>query len=159
MVKQKSTINICTLFLVTFLLTACGGGGDDGDSSGGGGSPSNMARFTFDCDLNGVIGVLTMDVEAVGSTGIVFGSGPNPDITAVIGTGDFNLFTEGELLSPQARYIFTGTNQFADFTETATFERFRVQWVEQQNGLKMIINPFGPQPTEQFCSTTGASFI
>jgi hypothetical protein len=145
-----------TSFISVFFLTACGG---DGGSSNGGGNASNMARFTYDCDLQGVIGSMILDAEAVGSTGIVFGSGPNPDITGVIGTGNYTLYTSGEVVSNVARYIFTGENQFADFTNTATFERFRVQWVSQDDDLIMVVNPFGPGPAQHFCQFTGASYL
>lgn len=155
----------CTVF-----ITACGGsdggssnndGSDSSDSinNGGGAGGSNMARFTFDCDLQGVNANMTMDVEAVGTTGLVFGPGANPDITGVIGTGDYNLFTSGEVVSPVARYIFTGTNQFADFTETTRFERFRVEWLSRDDGLIMVVNPFGPGPAQHFCLLTGTTLL
>lgn len=136
------------------------GSGSGGGSGGGGVAPANRARFTFDCDLQGIVGQLTLDVEIVSNTGVTFGPGPNPDITGVIGTGDVTLFTSGELVSPTASYVFTGENQYADFTKTTgTIERFLVEWVERTDGLTMIINPFGPGPTQQDCLLTGSSFI
>lgn len=123
------------------------------------GAPSNQARFRLDCDLGGVTGALTLDVEAVGASGIVFGSGSSPDITGVIGTGDVTYYTSGEVRSPVAHYVFTGANQFADFTETATFERFRVQWVPTAEGLDMVVNPFGPGPTQHSCVLTDARYL
>lgn len=147
-----------TSVISAFLLTACGGDGGS-SSNGSGANASNMARFTYDCNLQGVIASMILDAEAVGSTGIVFGSGPNPDITGVIGTGNYTLYTSGEVVSNVARYIFTGENQFADFTNTATFERFRVKWVSQDDDLIMVVNPFGPGPVQHFCQFTGASFL
>jgi len=134
----------------------------DGDPAGDGdavGSPSSRVLFTFDCDLLGVTGELTMEVEAVGASGVVWGSGPSPDITGVIGTGDVIYYTAGELRSPNAHYIFTGENQFADFTETTTLERFRVQWSVHADGVDMIVNPFGPGPAVHRCLTTSARYL
>ncbi len=122
-------------------------------------SASNMARFTLDCDLNGMNGVLTMDVEAIDVTGAVFGPGANPDITGVIGTGEFTYVTAGELVSSVAHYVFTGRNDFADFTELGTYERFRVQWLLHEGGLTMLVNPFGPGPATHDCVTTSARYL
>lgn len=137
-------------FLSCLALSACGGG------SGGGSAPadqngSNRARFTFSVDLQGSPGTLILDVEVVGNSGITWGPGVNPDITGVISTGSSTIFTAGELRSDTALYVFTGENQFADFTDTATFERFRVQWAESPQGLTMIVDPFGPGPTIHEC--------
>ncbi len=142
---------------IIFGLGACGGGDSNSNSS----TPSNSARFTFDCDLQGLIGVLTMDVEVIQSSGVVWGPGPNPQITAVIGLNGVTYHTAGELRSPTALYSFTGENQFADFTELEppTFNRFRVQWSEQGQTLIMIINPFGPGPTQHICQTTSAQLL
>ncbi|MEM7678853.1 MAG: hypothetical protein AAF449_22965, partial [Myxococcota bacterium] len=126
--------------------------GDDGDNSG-----TASARFTYDCDLFGLIGKLTINVEAINAAGVVFGPGPTPDITAVIATGDVTLRTAGDLRSDVAYYIFTGRDSFADFTETSTFERFRVQWQVNGDLLTMIINPFSAAPTLQQCRQTGAA--
>lgn len=141
---------------ITVLVVACGGGGgsDDGDNDPQAGTQSDMARFYFDCDLQGLNGQLVMDIEVISSSGITWGSGPDPDITGVIGTGGYTIYTDGELNSPTSSYVFTGENQYADFTELNTFERFRVQWVEESNGITMIVNPFGPQPTQHFCVVT-----
>lgn len=121
--------------------------------------PSNLARFTLDCDLGGMVGVLTMDVEAISVTGITFGPGPNPDITGVIGTGEVSYVTAGELVSSVAHYIFTGRNDFADFTALDTGERFRVQWLANDQGLTMLVNPFGPGPATHDCVTTSARYL
>jgi hypothetical protein len=126
----------------------------------GGGVPSNRARFMYDCNLGGLTGNMVMDVEAITTAGVVYGPGPSPDITGVIGTGSVLYLTAGELVSPSARYVFTGDNQYADFTETTgSFERFRVQWVSDPSGLVMVINPFGPGPTRHGCVQTSASYL
>jgi hypothetical protein len=150
-------------------LVACSGSnggsnsGDDGDSGSGsgssGGTPSNIARFVYDCDLLGVNGELTITVEAVSTAGVVFGSGPNPDITGVIGTGSVSYLTAGELRSPSAFYVFTGRDDFADFVEINTSERFLVQWVINGRELNLIANPFGPGPTQHECVQRSADFI
>ncbi|MGF1509488.1 MAG: hypothetical protein ACFB9M_08300 [Myxococcota bacterium] len=146
------------LFFLAAAVMSCGGEAVDGFRSGQG--ASNLARFTFECELTqGVSGTLTMDVEAISVTGVTFGSGPNPDITGVIGTGEVTYVTAGDLVSPFARYIFTGRNEFADFSDTGSFERFRVRWLPFPDGLIMEINPFGPGPTQHVCIQTGAEFL
>jgi len=135
------------------LFAACGqGGAQDGSSS-------NRARFTFDCDLQGLNGVLRIDVEAVGASGVAFGSGSDPDITGIIATGEVIYETAGDLRSPTAAYTFTGENQYADFTSQTTFERFRVEWQLTGNLLIMIVNPFGPGPTQYTCVPTSAMYL
>ncbi|MBL4867319.1 MAG: hypothetical protein JKY67_13215 [Pseudomonadales bacterium] len=119
----------------------------------------NQSRFFLDCDLQGLIGKMVMDVEIISSSGITWGSGPNPSITGVIGTGEYTLYVTGSLQSSNAYYVFNGENQFADFTELNTNERFRVQWVQKTNGLDMIVNPFGQGPTQHFCEQTGSQRI
>lgn len=160
-----TTRRILFVLAIIGLLSACvgggGGGGGDNDnnsdtSSDKRANSSNQARFFFDCDLQGLNAEMIMDVEVISSSGITWGSGPNPDITGVISTGDYIIYTSGSLQSSTAAYIFTGENQFADFTEQSTFERFRVQWVEQSNGLTMIVNPFGQGPAQHFCELTGS---
>lgn len=144
-----------TAFFVLFgvALTGCGGSGGGGPGSQAG---SNRARFTFDVDLQGVNGVLVMEVELVNQAGIVWGPGVTPDITAVITTGTFTLNTAGTLNSPTANYIFTGQNDFADFTDLGTAQRFLVQWIETPTGMTMVANPFGPGPVQYDCVLTSA---
>lgn len=112
---------------------------------------ANPVYLRFICDLNGMPAEMAMQVEAIGSTGIV--SGPTGDITGVIGTGGQTLYISGEVRSQTGRYVFTGENQYADFTDVVTHDRFRVQWVEQPGGLMIIVNPFA-DPARQgrhFC--------
>ncbi|HSW22975.1 MAG TPA: hypothetical protein VLJ62_09425, partial [Burkholderiaceae bacterium] len=73
--------------LCALALGACGGGGDGGGGggggSGGGGGGANAAEFVFDCNIGGLNAVMTMQVEAVASSGAVWGPGPTPQITGV----------------------------------------------------------------------------
>ncbi|MCB9876430.1 MAG: hypothetical protein H6835_02420 [Planctomycetes bacterium] len=120
---------------------------------------SNRARFTYRVDLQGMPGTLTMDVEVIGSSGLTWGPGPAPSITGVIGTGDYTIYTAGRLVSGTASYVFTGENQFADFTDQTSNERFRVQWVLTGSGLRMVVNPFGPGPATYDCVLTGSQLL
>jgi hypothetical protein len=140
-------------FSMAMLPAGCGGGGG-GDNNPQSGSQSDVARFYFDCDLQGLTGKMVMDIEVISSSGITWGPGPDPEITGVIGTGDYIIYTEGTLNSPTSAYVFTGENEFADFTEVNTYERFRVQWVEASNGLIVIVNPFGEMSTQHACILT-----
>jgi hypothetical protein len=136
------------------VLSGCGGGGGGADGSAGpppAGSASNQARFGFDCDLNGVIGVLTMEIEIIANTGITWGSGPTPDITGVISAGSNTILTSGTVVSPSASYTFMGRDNFADFREGQTNATFLVQWSSTPTVLLMIVNPFGPGPATHDC--------
>ena len=55
---------------LTLALAACGGG-VDASPSGNPGSTSSAAEFVFDCNLSGANGVLTLQVEAISSSGAV----------------------------------------------------------------------------------------
>jgi hypothetical protein len=101
------------------------------------------------CNLDGVQGQLTAQVEAINDTGIVQNS--RGDITGVIGTGDYNLRYAGQLVSPVARYSFTGENGFADFVDLTSNARFHVQFIVQGPQLMLVANPEGPQPTRYLC--------
>ena len=147
----------CALGLVALLATACSGVADPLTTTDARGT--SRARFTYDCDLQGVTGVLTLEIEAVASSGIVFGPGPTPVITGVIGTGDLIYHTAGELVSPAARYVFTGENDFADFVNTTYPEQFPVRFVPAPQGLILVVNPFGPGPTQVVCVETDARLL
>jgi hypothetical protein len=131
-------------------LLGCGGGGDGGGGGGGGGS--NTAEFVFDCNIGGLNAVMTMQVEAVASSGAVWGAGPTPQITGVIGNGSFTYYTAGNLASATAQYSFRGENQYADFTMLNGNDRFVVEWIVTGTGLTIRVNPFGPGPTQYSCA-------
>lgn len=109
--------------------------------------------LSYDCNLDGVSGRLIAQYEVVGNSGITYS--PNGDISSVIGTGSSTVYYQGQLTSPTARYAFTGENQFADFTDMSTYERFRVQFVAEGSQLLMIANPFGAAPTRYMCTLNG----
>ncbi|WP_019605736.1 hypothetical protein [Teredinibacter turnerae] len=158
---------LCFLSLVSqLMLTGCGGGSDGGNSniagSGGGSggkSPSNNARFEFTCDLGGIDATLVMNVEAVSDSGVVFGAGPNPEVSGVVSTGSVTYYTSGTVTSPTAAYIFTGENNFADFTDLGNSSRFRVQWMADGENLIMLVNPFGPGPSSHNCTLDSAGYV
>ncbi|MEQ9316687.1 MAG: hypothetical protein RLN72_12610 [Henriciella sp.] len=110
--------------------------------------------LSYTCNLDGVAGQLVATYEVIGNSGITYG--PNGGISGVIGTGDSTIYYQGQLTSPVASYVFTGENQFADFTDLQTQARFRVQFIQQGNQLLMIANPFGPGPTQYLCQANRA---
>ncbi|MEM9728679.1 MAG: hypothetical protein AAF997_08850 [Myxococcota bacterium] len=135
--------------LVTLL--ACGDGG-------GGGVGSNTAEFSFDCSLNGLSGALVLQVEAVEASGITWGNGPNPDITGVIGTGEYTYYTTGSLTLPDRVYMIDGANQFADLWSNIPGDRLVVEWQLFDGGLTMVWDWFGaafPVP----CQMTNSRFL
>jgi hypothetical protein len=108
-----------------------------------------VSTVSYVCDLGGAPAQLTAQVETIADTGIVQNS--QGWITGVIGMEGVNYRYQGELASATARYVFTGENQFADFTDLVTNERFRVQMISQGPSLTMIINPETPQPVTYQC--------
>jgi hypothetical protein len=154
--QMKRIPGILFVFLITASLAGCGGGSGDGD---GGGSSQNRAQFTFDCDLSGANAELSMNVEAIGASGVVWGSGANPDISGVIGTGDVTYYTDGTMQSANASYVFSGENQFADFTDMVYGGTFLVEWVLTNTGLDILVNPYGPGTTMYSCVQTSSSYL
>ncbi len=133
-------------------LTACLGFG-----FGTGTATAQTQQMSFICDLGGVAAEMSIVLEYVSDSGITWGSGPDRDITGVIPTGDVKLYTAGEVRSPNAHYTFRGEGEFADFTNMLEPEQFLVQFVTEQNGLWMIINPFQPPEWQgrHFCKYVG----
>ncbi|MCB1681294.1 MAG: hypothetical protein H6858_09990 [Rhodospirillales bacterium] len=111
-----------------------------------------VTTVSYVCDLGGAPAQLTAQVEAIGDAGIV--QNGQGWVTGVIGTGDVNYHYQGELVSQTARYVFTGENQFADFTDMSTNDRFHVQMIAQGPLLTMVINPENPQPVMYQCQQT-----
>ncbi|MCL4679302.1 MAG: hypothetical protein KJ017_12000 [Alphaproteobacteria bacterium] len=109
----------------------------------------NISTVSYICDLGGAPGQLTAQIETINTAGAVTNS--DGWITGVIGTGETTTYYQGELVSASARYVFTGENQYADFTDMNTNERFRVQMVAQGAYLTMVINPETPQPVTYQC--------
>lgn len=116
-------------------------------------SAAQVSTVQYVCDIGGMQAQLTAQVEVVGGTGRVIGSDGN--ITGVIGTGDSIVYYQGQLVSQTASYTFTGENEYADFTESSTYERFRARMQVQGNYLVITVNPFGPQPVQYGCQQVG----
>ena len=111
------------------------------------------AQINYTCDLGGVPAQLTAQVQAVTSAGVFID--PSGLFAGSISTGDVNYFYQGTVTSATGRYSFTGTNQFADFVDLLTNDRFRVQLIIRGRQLLMIINPQGPGPTQHLCQQSG----
>jgi hypothetical protein len=116
-------------------------------------STAQVSTVQYVCDIGGMQAQLTAQVEVVGGSGRVVG--PDGTITGVIGTGDSNVYYQGQLVSQTASYTFTGENEYADFTESNTYERFRARMQIQGNYLVITVNPFGPQPVQYGCQQVG----
>jgi hypothetical protein len=98
------------------------------------------------CNIEGAPAQLTAQVQTVNGAA-VFQNGSG-GFGGSFGTGDVNYYYQGTLVSATSRYSFTGTNQYADFTDLLHNERFRVQMIAQGQQLQMIINPQGPGPVQ-----------
>ena len=115
-------------------------------------SAQQTTLVSYVCDLGGAPAQLTAQVQAIDDTGRVVNS--QGWITGVIGTGNYNLYYQGQLVSASARYVFTGENQFADFTDLYTNERFRAQLIVQGEQLMLVANPETSQPARYLCQSS-----
>lgn len=147
-----------SLLAASWLALIVAGCGDDTGFQGPGGGSSNKARFTFDCNIAGFPGALTLDVEAVGVSGITWGPGPNPSITGVIGTGEYTLFTTGTLSLPDRVYSISGENAFAELWSNIPGDRLTVEWQVNGDTLIVIWDWFGAATPYQ-CSLTGSQLL
>ena len=103
---------------------------------------------TYTCDLNGTPGRLTLQVEAVTNGGVFIDSSGFFRGSLITGV---TYFLSGTVTSTAGRYSFNGQNQFVDFVDLLTNDRFRVKVITQGQYLLMIINPEGPGPTQHLC--------
>lgn len=115
---------------------------------------AQQVTLTYGCDLGGVSAQMTMAVEYQAAFDPLFNFKGN--ISGLFPAG-VTIYTAGQLVSPTARYVFRGENDFADFTDMTTGESFRVQWVldAARNGVWVRINPFGGTVT-YFCTLRDA---
>ena len=113
-----------------------------------------VSTVVYVCNIEGVQGQLTAQVQAVNSAGVFMdGAGR---FGGSVATGDVNYYYQGTLVTQTgARYSFTGENAFADFVDLNTNDRFRVQFNVQGQVLQMIINPQGRGPVQYFCQLAG----
>ena len=109
-----------------------------------------VLTVSYVCMIEGVPAQLTAQVQAVNRAGLyVDGAGLFADSFA---TGEVSYYYAGTLVSETGgRYSFQGENQFADFVDLDTNNRFRVQFDPQGQTLQMIVNPQGPGPVQYFC--------
>lgn len=96
------------------------------------------------CDLNGMEARLHAEIELIRVVDGSWVESMPVDRFRTLDLGEYSSVYGGSVTSPAARYVFTGRDAYADFTELATHERFRVRFVWQRDGLLMVINPFQP---------------
>ncbi len=109
--------------------------------AGTGSASAQVKQHLLLCDLNGMQAQMLLNLEYVATSGVVGDPGSIPGI-GVIGTGQYRVYTSGEVRSPSGYYVFTGEGQYAEFTDMVSYDRFKVQFVDQRGGLLLIINPF-----------------
>ena len=107
----------------------------------------------YTCNLAGAPAQLTAQVQVVRPAGVFQGS--DGRFGGAIDTGEVNYYYQGTLASATSRYTFTGENQYADFVDLQTNDRFRVQFVVQGQQMLMIVNPFGPGTEQYMCQQAG----
>jgi len=108
---------------------------------------------TYLCNIEGAPAQLTAQVQAVSPAGVFMdGAGM---FAGSVPTGEVNYYYQGTVVSATSRYSFQGENQFADFVDLNTNDRFRVQFILQGPQLVMVVNPFGPGPVQYLCQLQG----
>ena len=115
---------------------------------------AQQVTLGFQCDLGGAPAQMVMAVQ--------YQQAFNPlhnfkgQISGIFPAG-VTVYTAGQVQSANAYYTFRGENDFADFTDGYTNDRFRVKWTldAARNGVWMTVNPFGGAVT-YFCALTGA---
>jgi rhodanese-related sulfurtransferase len=115
-----------------------------------------VEKLSYVCDLNGVRAQLTAEIETI-QVVAVYVDNVTGQNRGVVPTGEVNLHYGGTVTSPQALYTFTGTNEYADFVDQVQGLRFQVRLIRQDPQLLMIINPFGPGPSQHLCQMTSNS--
>jgi len=110
---------------------------------------------SYACNIEGAPAQLTAQVQVVRPASIYMD--PGGKFGGAIDTGEEHYYYQGMLSSAASRYTFTGEDQFADFVDLASNERFRVQFVVQGPQLLMIVNPFGPGPVRYLCQQADGS--
>ncbi len=108
---------------------------------------------TYACNIEGAPAQLTAQVQAVSPAGVFMDS--SGLFAGSVPTGEVNYYYQGTVVSATSRYSFQGENQFADFVDLNTNDRFRVQFIIQGPQLLMIVNPFGPGPVQYLCQLQG----
>ena len=107
----------------------------------------------YACNIEGAPAQLTAQVQAVSPAGVFMdGAGI---FAGSVPTGEVNYYYQGTVVSATSRYSFQGENQFADFVDLNTNDRFRVQFILQGPELLMVVNPFGPGPVQYPCQLQG----
>ncbi|MDF0600117.1 hypothetical protein P1J78_05180 [Psychromarinibacter sp. C21-152] len=106
------------------------------------------------CDLNGLAAPMILAVDYVQSFDPLIGR--DGGIRELFPAGT-EIQTAGQIQGQGVTYVFTGRNGFADVTELPSNTRFRIRWVLDgpNDGVWMIVNPFGPGPTRHFCAFQG----
>ncbi|MEQ8558592.1 MAG: hypothetical protein RIB03_09780 [Henriciella sp.] len=113
-------------------------------------SAQQAGSIRYVCDMDGVQGDLTAHYEVVSPVA------PELDAAAavvsqVVGAGISSVFYSGELTSPLARYVFTGQNEVAEFTDLSTKERFLVEMHNEGETLRLTANPNAPDAEFFLC--------
>ena len=105
--------------------------------------------YSWICNIEGAPAELTAQVEAVNSAGVYMD--PNGLFAGSVSLDQVIYYYQGSLVSQTGQYSFVGENEYADFTDLYTNQRFRVRMIVQGRELLMVVNPFGAQPAQYLC--------
>ncbi len=114
------------------------------------GIPSNTIELIHSMDMNNLNAEITMQVEFVSDTGIVIGSGSNPDITGVIGMQQYEVRIGGSIVTEDNEIItFYGDDQYLEMTNHSYLTSgklsvlphfFRMTYYTDQNGDNWLVS-------------------
>lgn len=79
--------------------------------------------LSADCTISGQPAQMQLKYEAYNSTGITWGSGPNPDITGVIADGSVSYYWQGLLNGSFGQLQLSGQNNFLSFYDPNVLNR------------------------------------
>lgn len=110
------------LILAATLLAA-------GTAHAQGASPTG--GFQAQCNIMGQPVQLMLQYEAIGGGGIVWGSGPNPEIKGVIADGSRTIYWQGQMSGAQGTLALEGENNFLRFYDANVYNRETVLRIDQ----------------------------
>ena len=113
--------------------------------------------FNAQCQIMGQPTQLSLEYEAIGGAGIVWGNGPNPEIRGVIADGSRTIYWNGQLSSPQGALALSGENNFLRFYDPNVLNRETVLRVDMTGPSSFTLtDQFGNYPGSHPCRITQA---
>ena len=111
--------------------------------------------MTASCTVNGAPAQMQMQYEALGGSGVTWGSGPNPDITGVISDGSVTYYWNGVLSGSFGQIQLSGENNFLRFYDPNVLNRETVLEVTMTSPQSFYMEDvYGNYPGQHPCQIT-----